>query len=350
MVSAAVAAALSTQLGRKSVYYIGSEGTGAAIWRLDLDTLKVNRIYGSDVAGFRPEDISPSPDGRQLAIWVDVIPPGANYSASSEITLMYTDGSHVRTLTEAPGPLEAVGSPEWSPKGALLAYAHEHFNNTGPEFLDAVDLHVFDPSDGADRVVVSQDRLESFAWSPDDAQFGLGEASTRPALSVLNLSTHQQRVLWGGPALVFQEQAWQPGGDQIAVTVRTEVPVGSPDSPDNQDGLYLVSVITGQHRELVAGSVGGIHWSPDGKLLFYCGLGPPSRPRLFDVARGTSAILLDQNIDCPGSSPWSPRGDALLLALEQKPPLRYSISVLTLQDRKVLSLASVDWPYPDLTW
>jgi Tol biopolymer transport system component len=142
------------------------------------------------------------------------------------------------------------------------------------------------------------------------------------------------------------EEAWQPGGNQIAVAVSA---VGGAKT-EAQAGLYLVSATTGQRRRLVPGRADGIHWSPDGNLLYYCDVGEASHPWLFDLAAGRATMLLHTAIAWSSSSPWSPRGDALLLALEEKPRRAYSIAIMTLPNRQLFPLAPVESVYPDPTW
>jgi len=345
-VSAPTAAAVGRQAGREAVYYTSGQRSHMQIWRLDLDTLQASRLYGSDEPGFEVEYLSPSPDGALLAFEADVRDPRApDYLAESAIMLMRSDGSQVLTVTEAPGPQEAVVNPQWSPDGALLAYSHEHENPDCPTCIGPTDLHVYDPKDGGDRVVSADGGLY-FSWSADSTQIAVSEWYAREGLSVLNLSAHQQRVVWEDPGLAFMEEAWQPGGNQIAVAVSA---VGGAKT-EAQAGLYLVSATTGQRRRLVPGRADGIHWSPDGNLLYYCDVGEASHPWLFDLAAGRATMLLHTAIAWSSSSPWSPRGDALLLALEEKPRRAYSIAIMTLPNRQLFPLAPVESVYPDPTW
>jgi Tol biopolymer transport system component len=344
VVSAATAAAISGQAGRSAAYYVGDEGSLEGIWRLDLESLQTSQLYVGEEADLEIGHLGLSPDGELMAFEADLRDPRApDYLAQSAIMLIRSDGSRVLTVTEAQGPQEAVVNPQWSPDSSILAYAHMHSKPGLPDTLGDVELHVFDPKDGSDRVATAQGGLY-FTWSTDGTQIAVGEASVRDALSVLKLSTHQQRVLWEDPGLAFWHQAWRPGGDQIAVAV---VAVAGHNT-EAQQGLYLVSATTGQRRRLAPWQVAGVYWSPDGKLLLCAGVEAAAGPWLFDVARGTGSRLLDQDIDFPGNSPWSPRGNALLLALEERPKRSYSIVLMTLQNRQVFQLASIDSlaPYP----
>lgn len=332
---------VGSQVGHKAVYYTSQKRSHVEIWRLDLDTLKTSLIYASDEEGVEVQYLSPSPSGQLLAFTVFVRRPvDTVYLARSAIILLSTDGSQARTIAETKGTQEYVANPQWSANGTFVAYARVHLNF---DALGPIQLHLFNPKDGTDQLATSQGAM-NFAWSPDGTQIALGEASIRNALSVLTLESGEQQVLWQEAGLNFLDQVWQPGGDQIAVAVA----VDPERHTEDQDGLYLVSATTGQRRKLIDGRVYGIHWSPDGKLLSYCGIGQVSRLWLFDFEKGTNVMMSNQDIAAPGSSPWSIQGNALLLALEDKPRRMYSISLMTVQDRQVIPLASVDSiaPYP----
>jgi Tol biopolymer transport system component len=96
--------------------------------------------------------VTPSPDGKQLAVTRDVLEKG-----ESRLLITARDGSHERVLASLPGP-EGAMSPSWSPDGTQIAVAHGH------------SLFTIDVKTGAKKSVpiAAPGSIRDITWTADD--------------------------------------------------------------------------------------------------------------------------------------------------------------------------------------
>jgi len=333
------------QFGRAAAFYVtGSAFNRSTIWRLDLSTLSVTRAYTDQEEGFEVQGLTLSPRRDQLAFTGFVRRfRGMVFLSRSSIMLLQADGVQTRTVAATEGMSEYVAYPRWSPDGARLAYAHVNLEPGGAP--PRTQLRILSLQDGGTQVA-TQDGGEFFDWSPDGTELVIAQRGDQPKLAALALRDGQLRSLWEDDALDFRGVAWQPGGIQVAVEVYSQA-----DAHPELEGLYLVNAVTGRRRKLVDGEISVLGWDPAGKRLAYLkAAGGTSSAWLFDMAVGAPAALLDQDTVPPGSSSWSPNGDALLLGVRSSSQSLCWVSIVSLKERQLSELVPVDNLDPQPVW
>ena len=322
-----------------AVYYIGGGGWPFApeLWRLSVPGLQAQRLYTQPPSYFAVGDLALSPRKDRLAFVACQHEPGQLYFPTQcALQVMAPDGSQLRTLLQTVEYLGGFGLLRWSPDGTKIAYTHYHLQGGA----GAMQLHVMDVATGHYRLL-AEDQGD-FDWSPDGRRIAIASHG----LSVLDVATGRQHVLYQDADAGLEEAAWGPGEAGIAFAARGV-----------DAGLWVVDPDSGTRHELVSGDTSQPRWSPDGKKLAYLvvpGGFPtyeraPTRPWLLDVASGNSTMLLDRTAWL-GDQPWSRDGRALLLAVEQVPGRTFWNSILILSDGSVGSLSLVDALQPELTW
>ncbi len=318
--------------------------TPAAIWHLNLTTQAVAPVVTGQTGASEVQDLTASPRGSALAftalVWVA---PHASSLASSAVVLLPANSSQAITIAATTGYQEVVDDPRWSPDGSRLGYQHEVFGEGGAP--GQAQIQVYQLRTGQTQTV-TQSGGAFFDWSPDGTMMVVANPGVRSELATLALSSGRLSSLWESDVLVFEAVAWQPAGDQVAVAVYSQ---GG--SEPEQEGPYLVNVATKQRRQLADGTIDGLAWAPDGKKLVHRGrVNRASRIWLYDTASGLSSMLFDQDAAPPTSSTWSPRGDALLLAVRDSSRQAYWISIFRLQGSGLSKLVSVGGLGPQPVW
>jgi len=334
-----------SQFGRAAVFYVsGRVSTPEAIWHLDLSTRATWPVVTGQTGTFEVHDLTASPRGSGLAFTFLVrLAPMTVGLASSSVVLLPVKSSQAITVAATTGYQEEVDDPRWSPDGTRLGYKHVVIGEGGAP--SQVQLRVYQLRSGQTQTV-TQSGGASFDWSPGGTAMVVAKPGVRSELDTLALSSGQLSSLWESDVLVFEAVAWQPAEDQVAVAVSSQ---GGSDP--EQEGLYLVNIATKERRELADGRIDGLAWAPDGKKLVYRRtVNRISRIWLYDTASGLSTMLLDQDAAPPTSSTWSPRGDALLLAVHDSSRQAYWISIFRLNGSGLSKLVSVDSLDPEPVW
>ena len=201
-------------------------------------------------------DVSPvwSPTGEQILF-------ASNRDGALEtrdLYLMDADGKNVKRIFGKSGDRR---HPTWSPDGKQIAYTRRE---QGKGFIYIASI------DGKKEEQVAIGAVPT--WSPDGTEIAfITGAIERKQISLLNVRTHKQKVLFPKPAKPswMTSPAWSPSGDKIAFAWLHKVPLGQfADTQTiyiiNRDGTGLQQVINdGTGRESSPA------WSPRGDELLY---------------------------------------------------------------------------------
>ena len=198
-------------------------------------------------------DVSPvwSPTGDQILF-------ASDRDGIRDLYLMDADGKNVKRVF---GKSEDRRHPTWSPDGKQIAYTRRE---PGKSFIYIA---------STDRKKEERVALGALpTWSPDGTEIAfLTGPPERKQISLLNVSTHKQKVLFPKPVKSswVTSPAWSPLGDKIAFAWVHKAPLG--DFADtqtiytiNRDGTGLQQVI---HEG--AGIESSPVWSPHGDELLY---------------------------------------------------------------------------------
>jgi TolB protein len=218
-------------------------------------------------------DIAPtwSPDGKQIA-FLRLIDPKAEMFSDTQIYVMNADGTDQRPITTEPGDYR---SPEWSPKGAVIAYELWTTSRAG--------IFLFDIRHKTTREVFTHppdagvDNTNDPAWSPDGTQIlfegriyyddaQLEEQKGGHALYITDVSGNNLRRLTHGPDH-FYAGKWSPDGKTI-----TALMIRDGDSVVMADySIVLIDIITGSIQVLKGGegAYDELAWSSDNRSIAY---------------------------------------------------------------------------------
>ena len=222
--------------GNSEIYLMNPDGT-------DQVRLTHNKAF----------DVSPtwSPTGEQILF-------ASDRDGTRDLYLMDADGKNVKRVF---GKSEDRRHPTWSPDGEQIAYTRRE---QGKGFIYIASI------DGKKEERVAIGGLP--AWSPDGMEIAfITGAVERRQISLLNVSTHKQKVLFPKPAKPswMTSPAWSPSGDKLAFSWLHKVPLGEfADTQTiyiiNRDGTGLQHVLdegTGRESSPV--------WSPQGDEILY---------------------------------------------------------------------------------
>lgn len=120
------------------------------------------------------------------------------------------------------------------------------------------------------------------------------------------------------------DPAWNPAGSEIAISLTVSTDRGVNQNPQALSaGLWVVNVNTHHSRQLVAGSVGRVTWSPDGRTLAYVAFpttGTSASIKTVPFAGGQPTLVAELPNEAvhPGTPygttlSWSPDGKAILV-------------------------------------
>lgn len=198
-------------------------------------------------------DVSPmwSPTGEHILF-------ASDRDGVRDLYLMDADGKNVKRVF---GKSEDRRHPTWSPDGKQIAYTRRE-QGKGFIYIASID------SKKEERVAIGA----LPAWSPDGTEIAfITGAIERKQISLLNVSTHKQKVFFPKPAKPswMTSPAWSPSGDKLAFAWLHKVPLGQfADTQTiyiiNRDGTGLQQVIddgTGRESSPV--------WSSHGDALLY---------------------------------------------------------------------------------
>jgi TolB protein len=232
------------------------------------------------------------------------------------ITVMSTDGSHVRVL--APGV-----NPAWSPDGTMIAFSAPE---PGPEQSAAIFVMNADGSD-VRQLTDNPDGTfdEDPSWSPDGSRIvfsrnplDLSGPDPRPAgnsgrdLYTVSIDGTGLTKLVGGPTDDFMPD-WSPDGSRIAFARVVDPTSGGPESSPQiwtiaQEGTDAIKLTRGGR------SAQDPAWSPDGSMLSFSGGGSD----IYLIgADGEELHRLDipsgwgEEAETPYGATWSPDGTRL---------------------------------------
>ena len=198
-------------------------------------------------------DVSPmwSPTGEQILF-------ASDRDGTRDLYLMDADGKNVKRVF---GKSEDRRHPTWSPDGEQIAYTRRE---QGKGFIYIASI------DGKKEERVSIGGLP--AWSPDGMKIAfITGAVKRRQISILNVSTYKQKVLFPKPAQPswMTSPEWSPSGEKLAFAWLHKVPLGEfADTQTiyiiNRDGTGLQQVIPER-----VGRESSPVWSPQGNALLY---------------------------------------------------------------------------------
>ena len=198
-------------------------------------------------------DVSPmwSPTGEQILF-------ASDRDGTRDLYLMDADGKNVKRVFGKSGDRR---HPTWSPDGEQIAYTRRE---QGKGFIYIASIN------GKKEERVAIGGLP--AWSPDGMEIAfITGAVKRRQISILNVSTYKQKVLFPKPAQPswMTSPEWSPSGDKLAFSWLHKVPLGEfVDTQTiyiiNRDGTGLQQVIPER-----VGRESSPVWSPQGNALLY---------------------------------------------------------------------------------
>ena len=232
----------------KIVFPLIDDGGNSEIYLMNPDGTEQVRLTHN-----KAFDVSPvwSPTGEQILF-------ASDRDGVRDLYLMDADGKNVKRVF---GKSADRRHPTWSPDGKQIAYTRRE---QGKGFI------YISPIDGKKEERVAIGAVP--AWSPDGTEIAfVTGALERKQISLLNVSTHKQKVLFPKPAKPswLTSPTWSPSGDKIAFAWLHKVPLGEfADTQTiyiiNRDGTDLQQIINdGTGRESSPA------WSPRGDELLY---------------------------------------------------------------------------------
>jgi len=273
-----------------------------------------------------------SPNGD----WVSYVTKEASQSV---LHLRKIDGaSHVKYI-DFPG---VIRQPIWSPDGTYVVFtgtqkgidrAHNDLwalRVEGNQFVGA-----------AFPVVPDVGRMEFYNWSMNGqlayrTGFQLGGIFVLPVDPRTGKATGAPRQLVRGGSLPIPRLCWSPDGKQIALPLPQRI------------GLSFISASTGEQirqiRKLSLAEIEyigrGMSWSPDGRLIAFCGRDTDNRTGVFLIRVKTGEVKLLVPLEAVHADPtWSP--DSKSIAYGYKTDV-YVVNIEDGKPRRITAPAEQD--------
>lgn len=202
----------------------------------------------------KADDVTPawSPTGESIAF-------SSNRDGILDLYLMDADGGNVRRMF---GKSAQRADPTWSPDGKQIAYNRRE---QGKRFIYIATIE----SEKEERIAIGSGP----DWSPDGNEIAfLTGFPERVQISILNISTHKQTVLFPKPvrpSWMGGGVAWSPSGKKLAFSWLHKAPLKDFIEMEtvytvNRDGTGLQQIIPE-----VGPKVTSPVWSPQGDELLY---------------------------------------------------------------------------------
>jgi TolB protein len=208
--------------------------------------------------------------------------------AHAEVYVMAADGTGARRLTN----LYSAKRGAWSPDGKRLAFDGRFYAT-----LSDFDIGIMRADgSGVRRVTRGPERDVTASWSPDGRWLAFsrvrGEGEAPQVWLVRPSGKGAHRLVQGG------QPSWAPGGRWIAF--------------DAPGGIWVVHADGSGRRRIVAGSFGGLKWSPDGRRIAYTSWRANTSEIYVARSDGARRRRLTRNVVDDFDPSWSPDGRKIL--------------------------------------
>jgi TolB protein len=208
--------------------------------------------------------------------------------AHAQVYVMAADGTGAKALTN----LYSAKRGAWSPDGRRLAFDGRFY-----ETLSDFDIGVMDADgSGVRRVTRGPARDVMAAWSPDGRWLAFNRVragGAQPEVWLVRPNGRDAHRLVRGGA-----PAWSPSGRWIAF--------------DGPHGVWAVHPDGSGRRRIVAGNVGSLKWSPDGRRIAYTSWARNTSEIYVARADGSGRRRLTRNAVDDFDPSWSPDGRRIL--------------------------------------
>lgn len=177
----------------------------------------------------------------QIDFPVDLIAFVSDLDGDREIYTIYSDGTHLRQLTNN---TSSDDYPSWSPDGSKIVYIHDY------------ELHIMD-ANGSDSVLILNTLgARNPQWSPDNQWIVFEQESD---ILLLNLQTEIIQNLTNTPQELDQSPIWSFDSTRIIFNSTGDNPIPSARySGYPRFGIHSME-IDGSNRELIHNGGGGIY-------------------------------------------------------------------------------------------
>ena len=313
---------VAAPLGSRIAYALNEQGK-RNVWAAEGPAYHAKQLtsYSLD-DGQELTSLSISPDGRYVvyvrggehdANWDGPPPNPMSLPVAPQVQIWSVpfDGGRPKLIADGDNPVV-------SPKGDVVAFAHDH----------AIWVAPVDGSAAAKRLFAANGIATDLRWSPDGSK--LAFASTRGDHALIGIfSDSLTPIRWIAPSTSFDlSPRWSPDGSRIAF-VRTPGLGGAPDSVlamrPQPWAIWVADVRSGEARriwkspETLRGSLPGtdgranLHYAAGGRIVFLSEM--DGWPHLYSIAQsGGEPTLLTPGTYMAEHITLSPDGRSLAFA------------------------------------